>query len=308
MNLYTFFNRFTGLLITAIILLSVAGCEKETTTDNARSYIKFTEQSHVLAIVDSKEWFEIPIETTHVTEHSRTIGVEVIAAKSSALENHDFEIESHTLTIKGGSEQTTLRIRGIAEAFDHNSAKNITLRLVLDDKNIDSYASIETTVVLQHCCPFDINSFDGYAVLTSTWCMQYMNCNSRLVHTHIEESDGVVVIEDMLYDGYDIRVKLNSEDILNPTAALCDTQVLGSTGDAFGTIYGDGKLLITEASQYASGSMDLSGYVSFYSTCENFMMLYTVMYVEGIGEVGMFGNILEWISDDEAERIMREGL
>ena len=38
------------------------------------------------------------------------------------------------------------------------------------------------------------------------------------------------------------------------------------------------------------------------------MMLYTVMYVEGVGEIGMFGNILEWVSDDEAERIMREGL
>ena len=31
------------------------------------------------------------------------------------------------------------------------------------------------------------------------------------------------------------------------------------------------------------------------------------MYVEEVGVVGNFVNILEWISDDEAERIMREG-
>jgi hypothetical protein len=31
------------------------------------------------------------------------------------------------------------------------------------------------------------------------------------------------------------------------------------------------------------------------------------MYVEEVGTVGSYVNILEWISDDEAERIMREG-
>jgi hypothetical protein len=31
------------------------------------------------------------------------------------------------------------------------------------------------------------------------------------------------------------------------------------------------------------------------------------MYVEEVGVVGNFVNILEWISDEEAERIMREG-
>lgn len=307
MNLYRTFSRIAGGLVAVLILTTTVGCEKEPTTTPNEGDILFTSDGHVFGVVDSEEWFEIPITATHATEQSRTIGVEVIAAKSSAMEGYDFELASHTLTIEGGRKSATLRLRGIAENFDHNTSKSIALRLVLNPENIANNSSIETTVVLQHCCPFDINNFEGYAVLTSTWCMQYMNSNSRLVHTHAED-EGIVVIEDMLYDGYDIRVKLNTEEIINPTALLCDTQVLGSTGDAFGTIYGDGKILITEASKYNSASADLSGYISFYSTCENFMMLYTVMYVEGVGEIGMFGNILEWVSDDEAERIMREGL
>ena len=294
-------------MATAAMLLCAA-CQKEEPQYEGESYIEFTEEGHHLAIVDNETWFKIPITTSHATSHDRTIGVEVIAAKSSAVEGRDFEIESHTLTIKGGKQGTALRIRGIADAIAHNEAKELTLRLVLNEDNIGAESIIETTVVLQHCCPFDINDFDGYAVLTSTWCMQYMNCDSRLVHTRVEEEGNIVVIEDMFYEGFDIRVKLNGEDMLNPTAALCGVQELASTGEAFGTIYGNGKLLITEASEYQSESADLSGYISFYSTCEDFMMLYTVMYVEGVGEVGMFGNIVEWISDDEAERIMREGL
>ena len=308
MNLYRIIIRLTSSLLALPIMLTMVGCEKEQQTHDAESHIMFSGEDHVLAIVDSEEWFEIPIVTSIPTEYDRTLGVEVIIAESSALEGFDFDIENHTLTIKGGSKSAVLRIRGNAEAFDHNSRKEITLRLILGEEYVADNTTIETTIVLQHSCPFDINNFEGYAVLTSTWCMQYMNSDSRLVHTRIDEGEGVVVIEDMLYDGYDIRVKLNTEDMLNPTAALCGTQVLGSTGDAFGTIYGDGKLLITEASEYNSSSADLTGYVSFYSTCENFMMLYTVMYVDGVGEIGMFGNILEWVSNDEAERIMREGL
>ncbi len=308
MNTYRIFSRIAGGFVAALLVATMAGCEKEPATDPNKGHIMFSSEHHTFGVVDSEEWFEIPVTATHATEQSRTFGIEVIAAKSSAMEGYDFELASHTLTIKGGSKSGAIRLKGIAENFDHNTSKSITLRLVLNPENIANEESIETTVVLQHCCPFDINDFEGYAVLTSTWCMQYMNSDSRLVRTHVKAGDGIVVVEDMLYDGYDIRVKLNTEDILNPTALLCDTQVLGSTGDAFGTIYGDGKILIAEASTYNSTTADLSSYISFYSTCEKFMMLYTVMYVEGVGEIGMFGNILEWVSDDEAERIMREGL
>jgi hypothetical protein len=128
--------------------------------------------------------------------------------------------------------------------------------------------------------------------------MQYMNVESCLVHTHADPNqEGVIVIEDMFYEGYDIRIKLENEDRLTPIATLCGPQVLGSTGEAFGTIYGNGKLMVDAT----------TGSLSYYSTCENFVLLYTTMYVEEVGTVGNYVNIFEWISDEEAERIMREG-
>lgn len=295
---------------TAVLLASMLGigCQRERAhTASTPCHISFAEQSYIFGVVDSKEWFEIPITATGSANADLYFGVEIVASQSSAIQDLHYTLESTTLHIPEGKSSASLRIKCNPENIAIGQDCVLTVRLVLDEENIGQGAT-ECSVMLRHCCPFNLRHFEGYAVLTSTWCMQYMNCNSRLVHTQVDYGSNIVVIEDMLYEGYDIEVELDNSDRLNPTAKLCGTQVLASTGEAFGTIYGDGKLLIAEASEYESSTTDLSGYVSFYSPCERFMMLYTVMYVEGVGEVGMFGNIVEWISKDEAERIMREGL
>lgn len=273
------------------------GCQSENNTYEGPNYILFSEQSYTFGVIDNEEWLEVPISATRTANHDRYIGVEVVASKSSAIEDLHYTLESTTLCIPEGKLTTSLRIRGIADNISVGSNPTITLRLVLNEEDVWEEYGTECCVELQRCCKFDINNFEGYAVLTSTWCMQYMNTESRLVHTHSESENDVVVIEDMFYEDYDIRIKLEKEDRLNPLAGLDGEQVVGSTGEAFGTIYGDGKLLITEP----------MGTTSYYSMCEGFVLLYTTMYVDGVGTVGTYVNILEWISDDEAERIMREG-
>ena len=281
-------------LLAAILTL---GCQSENNTYEGPNYILFSEQSYTFGVIDNEEWLEVPISATRTANHDRYIGVEVVASKSSAIEDLHYTLESTTLCIPEGKLTTSLRIRGIADNISVGSNPTITLRLVLNEEDVWEEYGTECCVELQRCCKFDINNFKGYAVLTSTWCMQYMNTESRLVHTHSESENDVVVIEDMFYEDYDIRIKLEKEDRLNPLAGLDGEQVVGSTGEAFGTIYGDGKLLITEP----------MGTTSYYSMCEGFVLLYTTMYVDGVGTVGTYVNILEWISDDEAERIMREG-
>lgn len=279
----------------AVIL--TLGCQSENNTYEGPNYILFSAESYTFGVIDNEEWLEVPISATRTANHDRYIGVEVVASKSSAIEDLHYTLESTTLCIPEGKLTTSLRIRGIADNISVGSNPTITLRLVLNEEDVWEEYGTECCVELQRCCKFDINNFEGYAVLTSTWCMQYMNTESRLVHTHSESENDVVVIEDMFYEDYDIRIKLEKEDRLNPLAGLDGEQVVGSTGEAFGTIYGDGKLLITEA----------MGTTSYYSMCEGFVLLYTTMYVDGVGTVGTYVNILEWISDDEAERIMREG-
>lgn len=276
----------------------LVGCQAEKTTYEGPDYILFSADSHTLGILDSEEWFEIPISATRIADQDRTIGVEVVASESSAIEGLHYILESNTLTIPKGELTTAVRIKGLAENIDINSMLSIKLRLVIDPELVWDAYGIESEVQLQKCCPFDINNFTGYAKITSTWTMQYMNAEARLVRTERDPDDkSAIIVKDMFYDGYDIRLRLNSDDRLNPTVELAE-QVLGTTGEAFGTIYGNGKLMMAEP----------TGYTSYYGTCENFLVLYTMMYVDGVGVVGTYVNIFEWISDLEAERIMREGL
>lgn len=275
----------------------LAGCQAEKTTYEGPDYILFSADSHTLGILDSEEWFEIPISATRTANEERTIGVEVVASESSAIEGLHYILESNTLTIPKGELTTAVRIKGLAENIDINSMLSIKLRLVIDPELVWDAYGIESEVLLQKCCPFDINNFTGYAKITSTWTMQYMNAEARLVRTERDPEDkSAIIVKDMFYDGYDIRLRLNSDDRLNPTVELAE-QVLGTTGEAFGTIYGNGKLMMAEP----------TGYTSYYGTCENFLVLYSMMYVDGVGVVGTYVNIFEWISDLEAERIMREG-
>lgn len=291
----TFKNLYVALFV--LLLTSIVGCEPERTTYDGPNYIMFSAERHDLGIIDSNEWLEIPITATRTADHDRNVGVEIIAARSSAIEGVHFTIESTTVTIPAGELTTALRIKGNPDAISVSDNLGITLNLAIEEENVWEEYGTETEVYLHKCCPLDMNAFTGYAVLTSTWAMQYMNVESLLVKTHLDETTpNTIVVESMFYEGYDIRITLKNDNRLEPLIEMPEAQVVGSTGEAFGTIYGNGKLMMQQAD---SGS--------YYSPCEGFLLLYVTMYVEEVGTVGNYANVLEWISEDEAERIMREG-
>lgn len=286
------FAALSTLLLTALV-----GCDAERTTYDGPNYIMFSAERHDLGIIDSDEWLEIPITATRTADHDRNVGVEIIAARSSAIEGVHFTIESTTVTIPAGELTTALRIKGNPDAISVSDNLGITLNLAIEEECVWEEYGTETEVYLHKCCPLDMNAFTGYAVLTSTWAMQYMNVESLLVKTHLDETTpNTIVVESMFYEGYDIRITLKNDNRLEPLIEMPEAQVVGSTGEAFGTIYGNGELMMQQAD---SGS--------YYSPCEGFLLLYVTMYVEEVGTVGTYANVLEWISEDEAERIMREG-
>lgn len=291
----TFKNLYVALFV--LLLTSIVGCEPERTTYDGPNYIMFSAERHDLGIIDSDEWLEIPITATRTADYDRNVGVEIIAARSSAIEGVHFTIESTTVTIPAGELTTALRIKGNPDAISVSDNLGITLNLAIEEENVWEEYGTETEVYLHKCCPLDMNAFTGYAVLTSTWAMQYMNVESLLVKTHLDETTpNTIVVESMFYEGYDIRITFKNDNRLEPLIEMPEAQVVGSTGEAFGTIYGNGKLMMQQAD---SGS--------YYSPCEGFLLLYVTMYVEEVGTVGNYANVLEWISEDEAERIMREG-
>lgn len=297
MNRYTFLKGILGAF-GMLALTTMVCCESERQIYDGPNYIMFSSERHDLGVMDSEEWFEIPITATRTADHDRNVGVEIIAARSSAIYGMHYTIESTTVTIPAGELNAMLRIKGYPDAISVSDNIGITLNLVLEDEDVWEEYGTETEVYLHKCCPLDMNAFTGYAVLTSTWIMQYMNAESLLVKTHLDDTTpNTIVVESMYYDGYDIRITLLNDNRLEPFVEMPEPQVAGSTGEAFGTIYGNGKLMMMQPAD--SGS--------YYSPCEGFLLQYVTMYVEEVGTVGTYANILEWISDDEAERIMREG-
>ena len=287
-----------------LLMCAITSCgDAERPSYEGPNYILFSDTLTVLAVQNNEEVFDIPVAATEACIYDRTVAVEVIDKKSNAIEGKHYTIESNTITIKAGERAANVRIRGNYDAIAATDSLGLTLRLLTQQADQwDLYEkSYEAKVILQKCCPFDINLFNGYAVLTSTYMQEFMpNVDNRLIKAIIDpEEENTIIMKDFFYDGYNVKIRFTTNDILNPLIEM-DEQTFASTAEAFGTNYGDGYLHLYQSS---------SG-VSYYSTCEQFIFQYFTLYVPGMAGnnvVGTFASAIEWISNDEAKRLYLEG-
>ena len=287
-----------------LLMCAITSCgDAERPSYEGPNYILFSDTLTVLAVQNNEEVFDIPVAATEACSYDSTVAVEVIDKKSNAIEGKHYTIESNTITIKAGERAANVRIRGNYDAIAATDSLGLTLRLLTQQADQwDLYEkSYEAKVILQKCCPFDINLFNGYAVLTSTYMQEFMpNVDNRLIKAIIDpEEENTIIMKDFFYDGYNVKIRFTTNDILNPLIEM-DEQTFASTAEAFGTNYGDGYLHLYQSS---------SG-VSYYSTCEQFIFQYFTLYVPGMAGnnvVGTFASAIEWISNDEAKRLYLEG-
>lgn len=288
------------------LLASITSCDEERTVYDGPQYIMFADTLSVLGVENSEDYFDVFISATRPMDKDLTLAVEVIEQESSAIEGVHYAIESNTVTLKAGELATSVRIRGIYEnlAVDVENLPELKLHLISpEDSHWNLYEGLETTVLLQKVCPFDIHVFTGYAMVTSTFLYNYVGSYNRLIETSVDTTDAerkTIIMHDYLYDGYDVKIRFTTDDTLNPLIEM-DDQPMATTGEAFGTIYGDGMLHL-----YQPSSM-----VSYYSSCEKFILQYITIWVPGMeagtNTVGTFVNAVEWISDDEARILKQQG-
>lgn len=293
-------------IMSFVLLAGITSCDEERTVYDGPQYIMFADTLSVLGVENSEDYFDVYISATQAMDKDLTLAVEVIEQESSAIEDVHYVIESNTVTLKAGELATSVRIRGIYEnlAIDVENLPEIKLRLISPEETHWSlYEGLETKVLLQKVCPFDINAFSGYAMVTSTFLYNYVGSYNRLIETSVDTTDAerkTIIMHDYLYDGYDVKVRFTTDDTLNPLIEM-DDQPMATTGEAFGTIYGDGMLHL-----YQPSSM-----VSYYSSCEKFILQYITIWVPGMeagaNTVGTFVNAVEWISDDEARILKQQG-
>ena len=284
------------------VMLAFSACHERYTTYSDAEYVMFADTLKVYPILESAQEFSIPVVSTVVKDYDRTFGVEVIDNTTNAIERKHYTILSNTITIKAGENCADVRVRGHFDNIGDRDSLGFTLQLVMKDELVMPLYGKQTKAVLMKTGPFDIKKFTGYCVLSSMFLQDYSMTGSynRLVYTEAHPTlKNTIICRNWLNDGYDVTMTFNDSDPLLPLVTMEKNQVASDQGSFFGTIYGQwgDKLMVTSSNLAQSIFYPLGGY----------LYIWTEISVGEFGVVGHFYNVMEWISDEEAERIMREG-
>ena len=284
---------------------ALTGCHERYVTYSDDEYVMFADTMATYPVQKDVEWFNIPVVSTVVKDYDRTFGVEIIDKGNNAIENYHYRLESNTVTIKAGENRADVRVHGYYDNIEATDSLGFELQLVMNSNLEMPMYGKNTKAVLMKSCPFDINNFTGYCVLTSMFLYNYSITGSyqRLVYTEKHPTqENMIICRNWINDGYDVTMTFNADDPMLPLVTMDRDQVASDEGSFFGTAHGDNKILVTNSSYYDS---------VFYP-CGNYLYIWTEMYVENLGEpvgtVGHFDKIMEWVSDEEAERLKREGM
>lgn len=304
--------KFHKILYLSVIAASLcaAGCSRNESgfVSDGVEYIMFADSVGTYPVI-MNETFKVPVVSTVARDYDRTFAVEVIDKGSNAIENLHYRLKSNTIVIPAGKLRTDIEVEGIYENIGDTDSLGFRLRLVIPEENEMPIAGsgkkfgLETDCVLLKVCPFDINAFSGYCLVASTYLMNYSLDGSyqKLIWTEPHETlKNTIVCHDWLYDGYDVNLTLEPEDPTYPTVSVAKGQVIGDEWTAFGIIRGDNKIRVESSGVYPS----------FIYGCQNYITVAYRVYVSALGgeygTVGHFYNVMEWISAEEAERLMRE--
>lgn len=289
----------------AFMAVALSSCHERYVTYSDAEYVMFADTLKTYPVMTGDEYFSVPVVSTVIRSYDRTFGVEIVDKGSNAIEGHHYRLESNTVTIKAGENRADVKVAGCYDNISAEDSLGFQLRLVMKDELVMPFYGKDTKVVLMKSCPFDINSFTGYCVLTSMFLYQYSitGAYQRLVWTEKHPTEeNMIICRNWMADGYDVTMTFHPEDPMRPVVTMEDDQVMSDEGSFFGTTHGDDRILVKNSPINES---------VFYS-CGSYLYLWAEVYVENlgvpVGTVGHFYNIMEWVSYEEGKRLEREGL
>ena len=293
------------ITLTFLAATALSACKESYVTYSDAEYVMFADTIATYPVQKDVEWFSIPVVSTVVRDYDRTFGVEIIDKGNNAIENLHYRLQSNTITIKAGENRADVLVHGYYDNIEATDSLGFQLQLVMSDELEMPLYGKQTKAVLMKSCPFDVNNFTGYCVLTSMFLYNYSATGSyqKLVYTEKHPTEeNMIICRNWINDGYDVTMTFHADDPMKPFVTMDADQVASDEGSFFGTAHGDDKILVRSSLLYDS----------VYYPCGNYLYIWTEMYVENLGQtvgtVGHFYNIMEWISDEEAARLMREGM
>lgn len=294
---------FITLTLLTTAVATFVGCDGERITYSGPSYVAFADTLSVYPVQEDCKPLQVAIAATRSCDYDRTFGVEVINQGSNAIYGRHYTLESQSVTIKAGEMSTSVNVVGNYANIEATDSLGFTLRLVAPEEAEWDLYGLETKVRLEKSCPFHIEDFTGYCLVSSSFLLTFHNTVSRLVQSEIVEGkENTVRLKGIYCDGIDIEVTFDPSDPLNPVFKLTEQeQVIGDTRQSFSYIYGNGRLLAS----------DLQGAPNVFNACQRYALQYITIRVDGMSDeeiaqmgsdtVGTFINIFEWLTEEEAE-------
>ena len=309
-------KKVLNIMLAVAVAAGFVACNEQYTTYEGNEYLMFTDSLSTNMVLDDGTPFKVSVSSTVARDFDRTYAVEIVDKGSNAIEGYHYRLGSNTITIPAGKLSTEVEVYGNYENILPTDSLGFTLKLVMNEKlKWDMYPNSDRTkVVMYKSCPFDINEWGGteqdpkYCLLTSLLLYSYPGPNtsySRLVKCYKHKTlENTIVMDDLFYNGYDVLLTFDASNPAQPTLKMAEGQVIGSEITVFGIQYGDGKILATHSPR--------ADQPSTFNACQKFAQLWVLAYVNdfstSVGYIGYFYNILEWLSQEEAEEIMKEGL
>lgn len=298
----------TFLFATGLCAALATGCKEEYTTYSDAEYVMFSDSVSLNMVQENQNTFTVPVSSTHTCDYDRTFGVEVIDAGSTAIEGLHYRLLSNSVTIPAGKRSAEVRVRTYYNEFEPSDTLQFNLQLVMPESlNWELYNN-RTRVQLLKSCTFHAEEFTGWCIVTSTFLQSYPGVENtsiqRLIRTEQDPNNpNTVILHSWLFTGYDIKLTFDLSDPSLPLVSMPGEQVMSDELSVFGQIKGDNKILVTNSPSY----------YSFYDACVRNVKLWSHVYVNDmgspVGTVGSFYNIMEWISDEEADRLeLEEGM
>ena len=295
-------------VVAAVLAFGAASCNEEYTTYSDKEYVMFADTLSTNMVLSDADYFTVPVASTVACGYDRTFGVEVVDKGSNAIEGKHYRLLSNTVTIPAGKLAADVKVKGMYDNIEPTDSLGFVLRLVMPEQlEWDLYKEWnQTKVVMYKSCPFDINNFIGPCIVTSLLLRDYPGENAsyqRLSRSVAHPTEpNTVILQSAFYDGYDLTLTFDPSNPANPLVTMDQDQVLNASSLMFGLIHGDNKVLCTHSNYYPS----------YYNACQSFVELWMHVYIENlgaaVGTVGDYYNIIEWISEEEYDRLRQEGL
>lgn len=299
--------RYMSMVVAVVAAAALTtSCDEEYVTYSGPEYVMFADSLSTNMVLSDGEPFAVKVASTVACDYDRKFGVEVVDKGSNAIEGVHYTLESNTVTIPAGELAAEVRVRANYEQIEPTDSLGFVLRLVMPEQlEWDLYPNgSQTKVVMYKSCPFDVNNFTGWSVMTSMLLYSYPGMNTsyqRLVRSELHPTEeNTIIVHDCFYDGYDVKLRLDPSNPAQPKVIVYEDQLLSDEASVFGMIHGDNKLL----------GMTSPYYDSYFNSCQRFAVMWLYVYVKDngsmVGTVGHFYNVFEWVSDEEAERLQRE--